>query len=97
MWIRRLRVRTEKDLSDYGLGDYNQGKLSAFDGDFVYHGSEMRQIIQEQHEKKEEMGKGKDRQKRLREISAVSLNVRMEGTFGINFWFYCTGFSSYDE
>ena len=40
----------------------------------------MRQIIQEQDEKKEEKDKVKARQKRLGEIGAVSLNVENESS-----------------
>ena len=41
---------------------------------------QMRQIIQEQDEKKEEKDKVKSRQKRLGEIGSVSLDVRTEGS-----------------
>jgi hypothetical protein len=40
----------------------------------------MRQIIQEQDEKKEEKEKVKTRQKRLGDIGTISLNVRNEGS-----------------
>ena len=43
------------------------------------HLMEMRQIIQEQDEKKEEEDKVKARQKRLGEIGSISLDVRTEG------------------
>ena len=63
-----------------GWRDYNQGNLSAFDGDLGPVEVKMRQIIQEQDEKKDEKEKVKARQKRLGEIGAVSLDVRTEGS-----------------
>ena len=63
-----------------GWRDYNQGNLSAFDGYLGPVEVKMRQIIQEQDEKKEEKDKVKVRQKRLGEIGSVSLDVRTEGS-----------------
>jgi len=60
--------------------DYNQGNLSAFDGDLGTVAVKMRQIIQEKNAKKEENDKVKARQKRLGEIGSVSLDVRTEGS-----------------
>ena len=62
-----------------GWRDYNQGNLSAFDGDLGPVEVKMRQIIQEQ-DKKDEKEKVMARQKGLREIGAVSLDVRTEGS-----------------
>ena len=63
-----------------GWRDYNQGNLSAFDGDLGPVEAKMRQIIQEQDEKKEEKEKTKSRQKRLGDIGVSSLDVRNEGS-----------------
>jgi len=63
-----------------GWRDYNQANLSAFDGDLGPVEVKIRQIIQEQDEKKEEKEKVKARQKRLGKIGSVSLNVRTEGS-----------------
>ena len=60
--------------------DYNQRNLSAFDGDLGPVEAKMRQIIQEQDEKKEEKEKTKSRQKRLGDIGVSSLDVRNEGS-----------------
>ena len=48
-----------------GWRDYNQGNLSAFDGDLGPVEAKMRQIIQEQDEKNEEKEKTKSRQEYL--------------------------------
>ena len=52
----------------------------AFDGDLGPVEVKMRQIIQEQDEKKEEKDKVKARQKRLEEIGSLSSNVENEGS-----------------
>ena len=52
--------------------------MSAFDGDLGPVEVKMRQIIQEQDEKKEKKDKLKARQKRLGEIASVSLDLRTE-------------------
>jgi len=88
-----------------GWIDYNQGNLSAFDGDLGPVEAKMRQIIQEQDERKEEKEKTKSRQKRLGDIGVSSLDVRNEDSlkpkkarsiifysFGINV-FSCFGLS----
>ena len=51
-----------------GWRHYNQDNLSAFDGDLGPVEAKMRQIIQEQDEKKEGKEKMKSRHKRLRDI-----------------------------
>jgi len=51
-----------------GWKNYNQGNLSAFNGDMGPIEVKMRQIIREKDKKKEEKDKIKARQKRLREI-----------------------------
>ena len=61
-----------------GWRDYNQGNLLAFDGDLGLVEVKMRQIIQEQDEKKAEKDKVQARQKRLGEIGSVSLNIENE-------------------
>ena len=82
--IRRLKEKfaeeQKKICQTMGWRDYNQGNLSAFDGDLGPVEVKMRQIIQEQDEKKDEKEKVKARQKRLGEIGAVSLDVRTEGS-----------------
>jgi len=82
--IRRLKEKFAEEqkriCQTMGWRDYNQGNLSAFDGDLGPVEVKMRQIIQEQDEKKEEKDKVKARQKRLGEIGAVSLNVENEGS-----------------
>ena len=82
--IRRLKEKfaeeQKKICQTMGWRDYNQGNLSAFDGDLGPVEVKMRQIIQEQDEKKDEKEKVKARQKRLEEIGAVSLDVRKEGS-----------------
>ena len=82
--IRRLKDKFNEDqkrvCQTMGWRDYNQGNLSAFDGDLGPVEVKMRQIIQEQDEKKEEKDKVKARQKRLGEIGSVSLDVRTEGS-----------------
>jgi len=82
--IRRLKEKfaeeQKKICQTMGWRDYNQGNLSAFDGDLGPVEVKMRQIIQEQDEKKDEKDKVKARQKRLGEIGAVSLDVRTEGS-----------------
>ena len=62
---KKSSLRNKKDLSNHGWQDYNQGNLSAFDGDLGLVEVKMIQIIQEQDEKKEEKEKVKARQKRL--------------------------------
>ena len=52
--------------------------MSAFDGDLGPVEVKMRQIIQQQDEKKEGKDKVKARRKRLGEIGSVSLDVRTE-------------------
>jgi len=82
--IRRLKEKfaeeQKKICQTMGWRDYNQGNLSAFDGDLGPVEVKMRQIIQEQDEKKDEKEKVKARQKRLGDIGAVSLDVRTEGS-----------------
>ena len=82
--IRRLKDKFNEEqkrvCQTMGWRDYNQGNLSAFDGDLGPVEVKMRQIIQEQDEKKEEKDKVKARQKRLGEIGSVSLDVRTEGS-----------------
>ena len=82
--IRRLKEKfaeeQKKICQTMGWRDYNQGNLSAFDGDLGTVEVKMRQIIQEQDEKKDEKEKVKARQKRLGEIGSVSLDVRTEGS-----------------
>jgi Mediator of RNA pol II transcription subunit 19 len=82
--IRRLKEKYSEEqkrvCQTMGWRDYNQGNLSAFDGDLGPVEAKMRQIIQEQDEKKEEKEKAKSRQKRLGEISVSSLDVRNEGS-----------------
>ena len=82
--VRRLKEKFAEEqkriCQTMGWRDYNQGNLSAFDGDLGPVEVKMRQIIQEQDEKKEEKDKVKARQKRLGEIGAVSLNVEIEGS-----------------
>ena len=71
--IRRLKEKFAEEqkriCQTMGLRD-NQGNLSAFDGDLGPVEVKMRQIIQEQDEKKEEKDKVKARQKRLGEIGS---------------------------
>jgi hypothetical protein len=82
--VRRLKEKFSDEqrriCQTMGWRDFNQGNLSAFDGDLGPVEVKMRQIIQEQDEKKEEKEKLKTKQKRLGEISAVSLDVRNEGS-----------------
>ena len=82
--IRRLKEKFAEEqktiCQTMGWRDYNQGNLSAFDGDLGPVEVKMRQIIQEQDEKKDEKEKVKARQKRLGEIGSVSLDVRTEGS-----------------
>jgi len=69
----------KKICQTMGWRDYNQGNLSAFDDDLGPVVAKMRQIIEEQDEKKEEIEKTKSRQKRLGDIGVSSLDVRNEG------------------
>jgi hypothetical protein len=82
--LRRLKEKYAEEqkrvCQTMGWRDYNQGNLSAFDGDLGPVEAKMRQIIQEQDEKKEEKEKVKSRQKRLGDISVSSLDVRNEGS-----------------
>jgi hypothetical protein len=82
--IRRLKEKFAEEqrrvCQTLGWRDYNQGNLSAFEGDLGTVECKMRQIIQEQDEKKEEKEKAKAKQKRLGEIAAVSLDLRNEGS-----------------
>ena len=72
--IRRLKEKFAEEqkriCQTMGWRDYNQGNLSAFDGDLGPVEVKMRQIIQEQDEKEEEKDKVKARQKRLGEIGS---------------------------
>ena len=63
-----------------GWCDNHQGNLSAFGGDLEPVEVKMRQIIQDQNEKREEKDKVKTRQKRPGEIGSVSLDVRTKGS-----------------
>jgi len=82
--LRRLKEKYSDEMKricqTMGWRDYNQGNLSAFDGDLGPVEAKMRQIIQEQDEKKEEKEKTKSRQKRLGDIGVSSLDVRNEGS-----------------
>ena len=67
--LRRLKEKYSDEMKricqTMGWRDYNQGNLSAFNGDLGPVEAKMRQIIQEQDEKKEEKEKTKSRQKGL--------------------------------
>jgi hypothetical protein len=82
--IRRLKEKFNEEqkrvCQTMGWRDFNQGNLSAFDGDLGPIEAKMRQIIQEQDEKKEEKDKVKKRQKTLGDIGAASLDVNNEGS-----------------
>ena len=82
--IRRLKEKFSEEqrrvCQTLGWRDFNQGNLSAFEGDLGPVECKMRQIIQEQDEKKEEKERAKAKQKRLGEIAAVSVDVRNEGS-----------------
>ena len=82
--IRRLKEKFAEDqkrtCQTMGWRDYNQGLLSAFDGDLDPVEVKILQIIQEQDEMKEEKDKVKARQKILGEIGSLSLNVENEGS-----------------
>jgi hypothetical protein len=63
--LRRLKEKYSDEMKricqTMGWRDYNQGNLSAFDGDLGPVEAKMRQIIQEHDEKKEEKEKTKSR------------------------------------